>query len=98
MNIYKSRFSSSIYEMDYDVLVTNPETTIKSLIKWLGWQWNANYLSPHKNQRTVLTASDVQVRSPINPKSIGGWKKYRGMLKPAISVLSKTNRFKDLIT
>ena len=96
MNIYKNRFSSSIYEMDYDVLVTNPETTIKSLIKWLGWQWNENYLSPHNNQRTVLTASDVQVRSPINPKSIGGWKNYKDMLKPAISVLSKTNRFNDL--
>ena len=98
MNIYKNLFNSSIYEMDYDLLVTNPEPTIKSLIKWLGWQWNKNYLSPHKNQRTVLTASDVQVRSPINPKSIGGWKKYKEMLKPAIAVLSKTNRFKDLIT
>ena len=97
MNIYKSRFSSRIYEMDYDLLVTNPETTIKLLIKWLGWQWNENYLSPHKNQRTVLTASDVQVRSPINPKSIGGWKNYKDMLKPAISILAKTDKYKDLI-
>ena len=98
MNIYKNRFSSSIYEMDYDLLVTYPETTIKSLIKWLGWQWNENYLSPHKNQRTILTSSDVQVRSPINPKSIGGWKNYKDMLKPAISILSKTNRYKELIS
>ena len=97
MNIYKNLFSSSIYEMDYDLLVTNPESTIKSLINWLGWQWNENYLSPHKNQRTVLTASDVQIRSPINPKSIGGWKNYKNMLKPAISILSKTDQFKDLI-
>ena len=89
MNIYKNRFNSSIYEMNYDELVTKPETTIKSLIKWLGWQWNENYLSPHKNQRTILTASDVQVRSPINPNSIGGWRNYIDMLKPAISVLSK---------
>ena len=98
MNTYKNLFSSSIYEMDYDLLVTNPEPTIKSLIKWLGWQWNENYLSPHKNQRTVLTASDVQIRSPINPKSIGGWKNYKNMLKPAISILSKTDQFKDLIS
>ena len=76
---------------------TNPEKTIKSLIKWLGWQWSENYLSPHKNKRTVLTASDVQVRSPINPKSIGGWKNYKDMLKPAISTLSKTDRFRSLI-
>ena len=98
MNTYKNLFSSSIYEMDYDLLVTNPEPTIKSLIKWLGWQWNENYLSPHKNQRTVLTASDVQIRSQINPKSIGGWKNYKNMLKPAISILSTTDQFKDVIS
>ena len=97
MRIYKNRFSSSIYEIDYDLLVTNPETTIKSLIKWLGWEWNNNFLSPHKNQRTVLTASNVQVRSPINPKSIGGWKNYKNMLKPAISILSATDQFQDVI-
>ncbi len=98
MNIYKNVFSSSIYEMDYDLLVTNPEQTIKSLIKWLGWKWNEHYLYPHKNQRTVLTASDVQIRSPINPRSIGGWKNYKNMLKPAISILSTTDQFKDLIS
>ena len=96
MNIYKNRHSSSIYEMDYDVLVTNPETTIKSLIKWLGWKWNENYLSPHNNQRTVLTASDVQVRSPINPKSIGGWKNYKEMLRPAMVIITQNDKYKDL--
>ena len=98
MNTYKNLFSSSIYEMDYDLLVTNPEPTIKSLIKWLGWQWNENYLSPHKNQRRVLTASDVQIRSPINPKSVGGWENYKNMLKPAMSILSTTDEFKDVIS
>ena len=97
MDIYKNRFSSSIYDIDYDLLVTNPETTIRSLIKWLGWRWTDNYLSPHTNKRPVLTASDVQVRSPINPKSIGGWKNYQDMLKPAISILSQADRFKELI-
>ena len=97
MNTYKNLFSSSIYQIDYDLLVTNPETTIKSLIKWLGWQWNDDYLSPHKNQRTVLTASDVQIRSPINRKSVGGWKNYKNMLKPAMSILSTTDQFKDLV-
>ena len=98
MSIYKKQFSSSIYDMDYDSLVTNPELTIKSLIKWLGWKWNDNYLCPHTNQRRVLTASDIQVRSPINPNSIGGWKNYKEMLEPAISILSKTDRFKELIS
>ena len=96
MNIYKNRFGSSIYDMNYDLLVTNPEKTIKSFIKWLGWKWTDNYLSPHKNQRTVLTSSDVQVRSPINPKSIGGWKNYKEMLKPAMKIITQKSQYKDL--
>jgi hypothetical protein len=37
-----------------------------------------------------------QVRSPINSKSIGGWKKYKDMLKPAIEILAKTDKSKDI--
>ena len=89
-------YSSSIE--DCAKVYINQEKIIKSLIKWLGWEWHENYLYPHKNKRTVLTASDIQVRSPISPKSIGGWKNYKDMLKPAISLLSKTDKFKDLIS
>ena len=39
---------------------------IKTLISWLGWEWNKSYLSPHLNLRTVSIASNIQVRSPIN--------------------------------
>ena len=46
---------------------------IKALIKWLNWEWNNSYLSPHLNKRSVSTASNVQVRYPINSNSIGGW-------------------------
>ena len=53
------------------------------------WEWNENYLSPHLNERSVLTRSNVEIRSPINAKSVGGWKNYEDMLKPAIEVLSK---------
>ena len=65
----------------------NPEKTIKSLIKWLGWDWNNDYLYPHINQRPIFTSSDVQVRSPINSKSIGGWKNYEEILQPVFKIL-----------
>ena len=97
MKKYKNRFPSKIYDLNYDSLVTNPNQEIKSLIKWLGWEWNDSYLSPHLNKRSVSTASNVQIRSPINSKSIGGWKNYKEMLKPAIEILTKTNRYQNLI-
>ncbi len=96
MTEYKNRFRSKIYDLNYDSLVTNPNQEIKSLISWLGWEWDDSYLSPHLNPRSILTASSVQVRSPINSKSIGGWKNYKDMLKPAIEILTQNDRYQDL--
>ena len=96
MSYYKNRFQSKIYNLNYDSLVSNPNKEIKSLISWLNWRWEDSYLSPHLNKRAVFTASSVQVRSPINSKSIGGWKNYKEMLKPSIEILTQTGRYQDL--
>ena len=96
MTKYKNRFGSKIYDLNYDSLVSNPHKEIKSLISWLGWKWDDSYLSPHLNPRSVSTASNVQVRSPINSKSIGGWKNYKDMLKPAIEILTKTKKYQNI--
>ena len=96
MTEYKNRFRSRIYDFNYDLLVSDPNKEIKSLISWLGWQWDDAYLSPHLNPRSVSTASNIQVRSPINSKSVGGWKNYKDMLKPAIEILAQTNKYQDI--
>ena len=96
MKVYKNRFSSSIYEINYDLLVSEPEKAIRSLIKWLGWEWQENYLLPHTNQRTILTASDVQVRSPINSQSLGGWKNYKEMLRTAMEIITQKDKYREL--
>ncbi len=96
MNQYKNIFHSMIYDLNYESLVSNPNKEIKSLISWLGWEWNESYLMSHLNPRSVLTASSVEVRSPINSNSLGGWKYYRDMLQPAIDVLGKSEKYKDL--
>ena len=97
MSNYKDRFRSKIYDLNYDSLVSNPNKEIKSLISWLDWQWEDSYLSPHLNKRSVLTASSVEVRSPINVKSIGGWKNYKDMLQPSIEILNQTERYQNLL-
>tara|TARA_Y100001968_G_scaffold218245_1_gene200907 strand:- start:1213 stop:2862 length:1650 start_codon:yes stop_codon:yes gene_type:complete len=96
MHEYKKRYRSKIYDLNYDLLVKDPISEIQSLIKWLGWEWKDYYLTPHLNKRSVLTASNIQVRSPINSKSIGGWKNYREMLQPAIEKLVKYEKYKNL--
>ena len=75
----------------------DPYKEIKSLMSWLGWKWDEKYLSPHLNPRSVSTASAIQVRYPINSKSIGGWKNYKKMLQPAIEIITQIERYKNLI-
>ena len=96
MTQYKKRFRTKIYDLNYDLLVSNPTQEIKSLICWLGWEWNDKYCSPHLNSRSVTTASSVQVRSPINTKSLGGWKNYKELLRPAMEIITQKDKYKDL--
>ena len=97
MEEYKDRFRSKIYDMNYDFLVSNPNKQIRSLINWLDWKWEDLYLSPHLNPRSISTRSNVEARSPIYSKSVNRWKKYKDMLYPAIEILSKTDKYKDLV-
>ena len=96
MSEYKNRFRPKIYDLNYELLVMHPKQEIKSLIFWLGWKWDDNYLTPHLNPRSVSTASNVQVRSPINTKSLRGWQKYKKMLKPAMEIITQNDKYKDL--
>ena len=98
MSKYKNKFASKIYNFNYESLVRNPNQEIKSLISWLGWEWNESFLTPHLNSRSVSTRSNIEVRSPINSKSIDGWKNYKDMLKPAIEILTQTDRYRDLLS
>ena len=97
MEKYKKLFPSKILTINYDNLVISPKNEIKVLIDWLQWDWDDAYLSPHLNKRFIETASNVQVRQPINSKSLHGWKNYSDLLKPAFELLSKEEIISDLI-
>ena len=96
MNEYKKKFPKKIYDLNYDSLVSNTNQEIKSLISWLGWQWDDKFLSPHLSKRSVSTASNIEVRSPINSKSVGGWQNYKDILKPAMEIIVKEEKYKHL--
>ena len=87
MDYYKSKFPRNIYALDYDLLVSEPSSEIKKLIRWLDWKWNNKYLKSHLNLSNISTASKIEVRSPINNNSVGLWKNYKDLLSPAIKIL-----------
>jgi len=91
MSFYKEKYKNHIYFLNYDKLVSNPEEQIKKLISWLEFSWDENFLKPYKNKQGFFTASNVQVRSPINNKSVGGWRKYANLLKESLQVFEENN-------
>ena len=91
MEEYKLKFNEYIYDYSYEDLIKNPNDIIPEIIKWLDWDWNEKYLSPHKNKRNVFTASSAQIREKFYSSSIGVWKEYEELLEPAIDII-KTNK------
>ena len=97
MKLYSKTYTKNLLVYNYDDVVMNPSFEIKKIIDWLGWDWADDYTSPHKNKRSVFTASSEQVRNPIHSRSLRGWKKYGDLLKPAIELISKNNDLKRFI-
>ena len=93
MKIYRYKYEDRIYTFDYDIFTTFPNKVLHSLIDWLELEWNESYLHPEISHRLVHTASVFQARQPINNKSVGGWKNYRDLLKPAEDALLKSGIF-----
>ena len=91
MSFYSKKYKNQIYFLNYDELVNDPEKQIRKLIDWLEFPWNNFYLNPHKSKQGFFTASNVQVRSPINNKSVGGWQNYSKLLKEPLDFFRQNN-------
>tara|TARA_B110000858_G_C17787731_1_gene468107 strand:+ start:2 stop:1690 length:1689 start_codon:yes stop_codon:yes gene_type:complete len=88
MNYWISIFNDEIFTLDHEQLIENQELVSKNIIEYCGLQWEANCLEFYKTKREVQTASNEQVREPINSKSISAWKKYENFLGPLIKALN----------
>ena len=78
-----------IFDINYDFLTFNPEIEIKNILNYLELDWEDACLNPHLNDRTVSTASDLQIRKKIYSGSSDDWLKYRSLLKGAFDSLDK---------
>jgi len=65
-----------ILEVDYEALVDDQEDQSRRIIAFCGLPWNEACLDFHQNRTPVSTASAVQVREPINRRSLQRWKRY----------------------
>ncbi|WP_109127096.1 sulfotransferase [Dyella sp. C11] len=65
-----------ILEVDYETLVDEQEAQSRRIIDFCGLAWNDACLDFHENRSPVSTASAVQVREPMNRRSLQRWKRY----------------------
>jgi hypothetical protein len=76
MNFWINIFPDQIYNLSYEKLVNDQKQETEKLLKFCNLDWDKNCLNPHKNKKTVATASLAQVRSPIYSSSIKKWEKF----------------------
>ena len=81
-------FPNNFYLVNYEKLVNDPAVEAKKLIEFCGLDWQEDCLNIHNNTAPVATASAVQVRQPINNKSVGNWQKYDTYLDEVKTILN----------
>jgi tetratricopeptide (TPR) repeat protein len=87
MAAWKHGLDLPILELSYEQLVAHPEEQSRRLVDFAGLQWTDACLEPQNLQRSVLTASQWQVRQPINGGSVERWRRYAPWLGPMIEAM-----------
>ncbi len=78
-----------LFEVDYEHLVGNLESTSRALVEHCGLAWDERILEFHTTLRPVRTASLWQVRQPIYSSSVGRWRHYEQYLGPLMPLVDR---------
>jgi len=87
MAMWKSALDLPILDLTYEQLVDHPEEQSRRLVEFAGLAWTDACLEPQHLERSVLTASQWQVRQPINRASVARWRRYEQWLGPMVEAM-----------
>jgi len=87
MQLWKQSVTLPIMDVSYEALVTDPEPVIRKIVAFAGLEWDDACLSPQLASRRIMTASQYQVKQPINRNSVDRWRSYRDWIQPLINSL-----------
>ncbi len=79
--------AGSFYEIQYEALVAEPELEVRKLLAACRLDWDDACLNFHEAERSVKTASIMQVRRPMYNTSVQKWRQYERHLGPLLDVL-----------
>lgn len=81
--------------VDYEMLVTEPDKTVRSVMAHCGLDFESECLDILSNTSPVATASSSQVREAIHTRYVGSWRRYGMALEPLRARLQA--EFPDLL-
>lgn len=74
--------------VSYEQLVADPEGVARGMLAFCGLDWQPGVTRIESNPNPVATASAVQVREPLNARSIGSWRRYERHLDAACGIVT----------
>jgi tetratricopeptide (TPR) repeat protein len=89
MQHWRDTLPIPMFEIHYEDLLADPEKWSKALLAFCDLPWQEQCLHFHQNQRSVKTASQVQVRQPLYQTSKNRWKQYERFLSPLQEILNR---------
>ena len=74
--------AGTLLEVRYEDLITDQERWSRTILEFVGLEWDASCLSFNETKRTVSTASAWQVRQKLYTRSVQRWRHYEKFLGP----------------
>jgi len=74
-------------EVRYEDVVGDLEGQAKRILSHCDLPWDESVLAFHQNERSVRTASGLQVRQPLYASSVARWRRYEANLSPLLKEL-----------
>ena len=87
MAMWNRLFPDRIRTIQYEEFVADTENQSRSLLEWLGLEWQPQVLEFHKLQRSVRTMSKGQVHQGVYASAIKSWAPYADHLAPLFQSL-----------
>ena len=81
MIFWDAQLPDQIYHVNYEKLVKNPTDEFALIFNYLNLPFDEKVLELQANKRSVLTASDLQIRKTIYDGSSNSWVKYEGEIQ-----------------
>lgn len=82
-------WDQNLLTVDYEALTADMPAQVRPVIEKLGLPWEDGLESFHDTQRTVGTASRLQVRQPLYATAVDRWRRYEAHLSPLIEALGE---------